>query len=289
MLREHGFQGLRMWQKGWLKAVTLPVNPNVDRSVCAEFQVLNELCDLVHQSGLSDNVEECCHVSGWAKVLVSTTPCLSCVCAVMQYSLLFPGVRLEFGCVQPWHSEGGADGAMNEVAWTGIGDTEMIRPAMWEGGHIITDPTNPPPEKVMTLSAPTEPDEQLPPGSLEVLQAKCQVKLGGGHVANIDLGEATSWRQVRTALECSTSNLLAEVLRGHRIAVKAETQPERVEKVLAFLRAAVSKELLDSMEQQVEEKEGNLVGTQRPSIPRHSSLGARRPKKNPVVRWRVGA
>merc|ERR1740127_453686 len=74
MLREHGFQGLRMWQKGWLKAVTLPVNPNVDRSVCAEFQVLNELCDLVHQHGLADSKEECRHITGWVRVLVSTTP-----------------------------------------------------------------------------------------------------------------------------------------------------------------------------------------------------------------------
>lgn len=37
MLRAHGFQGLRMWQKGWLRATVLPVNPHVDRSVCAEF------------------------------------------------------------------------------------------------------------------------------------------------------------------------------------------------------------------------------------------------------------
>lgn len=131
MLREHGFQGLRMWQKGWLKAVTLPVNPNVDRSVCAEFSVLNELCDLVHQHGLADNVDECCNVFGAVSVLVSTTPCLSCVCAVMQYALLFPRVRLEFGCVQPWHSGGGTDGAMYEPQWTGEDDSALrIVPAV---------------------------------------------------------------------------------------------------------------------------------------------------------------
>merc|ERR1719232_1313734 len=83
MLREHGFQGLRMWQKGWLRATTLPVNPNVDRSVCAEFQVLNELCDLIHQHGLADSMKNCCQVDGSVNVLVSTTPCLSCVCAVL--------------------------------------------------------------------------------------------------------------------------------------------------------------------------------------------------------------
>merc|ERR1719253_1236096 len=133
MLREHGFQGLRMWQKGWLKAVTLPVNPNVDRSVCAEFQVLNELCDIVHQHGLADSPEDCHRVRGRVKLLASTTPCLSCVCAALQYDLLFPHVRLEFGCVQPWHSEGGAGGAIEELGWRSGGQAAGVLPAVWEG------------------------------------------------------------------------------------------------------------------------------------------------------------
>lgn len=131
MLREHGFQGLRMWQKGWLRATTLPVNHHVDRSVCAEFQVFNELCDLVHQHGLADSMRDCGGVSGSVRVLVSTTPCLSCICAVLQFSLLFPNVILKFGCVQPWHSEGGADGAMRETG------AERVLPAVWEGGRLF--------------------------------------------------------------------------------------------------------------------------------------------------------
>lgn len=49
MLRENGCQGYRSWQKGWLKPSALPINPYVDHSMCAEFQVMSELCDLVHK------------------------------------------------------------------------------------------------------------------------------------------------------------------------------------------------------------------------------------------------
>eukprot|EP00913_Durusdinium_trenchii_P000750 g700.t1 len=102
MLREHGFQGLRRWQKGWLKPLTLPVNHYVDRSVCAEFQVLNEICDLVNEEALADDMQSCALVEGVVQLLVSTAPCLSCISAALQFQLLFPKVHLQFGCVQPW-------------------------------------------------------------------------------------------------------------------------------------------------------------------------------------------
>jgi len=283
MLREHGFQGLRMWQKGWLKAVTLPVNAHVDRSVCAEFQVLNELCDLVHQSGLADSMEECHWVLGLARVLVSTTPCLSCVCAVLQYSLLFPKVRLEFGCVQPWHSEGGANGAMREAPWTeGSGGSERLRPAVWEGGRIVTDIGGPPPEWAPARATPVEPTEPLTGTELEVLRGACSVKLGGGHAASVDLGAASSWADVRSALELCSPNALAEVLRGHRRAVRPETQPERVEKVLALLR-----EVLLRVHAERQEEPG-CSGSPPVATSRSASLGARRGAKRLGVRWRVG-
>lgn len=282
MLREHGFQGLRMWQKGWLKAVTLPVNPNVDRSVCAEFQVLNELCDLVHQSGLADTMAECQQVSGWVAVLVSTTPCLSCVCAVMQYSLLFPAVRLEFGCVQPWHSGGGADGAMREPAWTGEDcNASKILPAIWEGGQIVAGRgggASGEGERSVKAEMTEEPDEPLAPGELEALQAACHVQLGGGRAASVHLGDATSWADVRRALQQSSFNALAEVLRGHRCPVQGETLPARVEKVLAVLRERLQPAA--APEERVAE-----------APPRSASLGARRAPRSRggVVRWRVGA
>lgn len=113
MLRENGCQGYRSWQKGWLKASTLPINPHVDHSMCAEFQVMNELCDLVNKEGLADDISESQAVGGWMKMLVSTTPCLSCLCAIQQFRLLFPQVRAEVSCIQPWHSsEGGREASV---------------------------------------------------------------------------------------------------------------------------------------------------------------------------------
>lgn len=280
MLREHGFQGLRMWQKGWLKAVTLPVNPHVDRSVCAEFSVFNELCDLVHQNGLADNVYECNKISGEVSVLVSTTPCLSCVCCVMQYSLIFPQVRLEFGCVQPWHSFGGADGAMQEPAWTGKDDeVSPILPAVWEGGQIVSggDRVDGGRQRLAKAEVMEETDEPLIAGELEVLQAACYVKLGGGHAAGVHLGEARNWADVRRALEQTAFSSLADVLRGHRKAVQGETLPVRVQKVLAILR------------QQRDKNPAPPESFRRP-LPRSASLSVRRAssQKRDVVRWRVG-
>lgn len=283
MLREHGFQGLRMWQKGWLRAITLPVNMSVDRSVCAEFQVLNELCDLAHQQGLADSMDDCCLVHGSVKVLVSTTPCLSCVCAVLQYTALFPKLFVEFGCVQPWHAAGGSDGALSEPVWTGSGQ-ERLLPAMWEGGRIV------PPQgqlrgdhsREASVELATPAAEPLEPRALETLQAACQAKLGGGRSASVDLGQATTWEELKAALQLCSPNDLADVLRGHRHAVRAETQPERVEKVLALLR---------SIQKNSKEDTGRpeSAPTPRGPHPGHTSLTSRRgPSKSPAARWRAG-
>ncbi|CAE8669368.1 unnamed protein product, partial [Polarella glacialis] len=152
----------------WLKPITLPVNPNVDRSVCAEFQVFNELCDLVHQEGLADNMEECALVGGCVNILVSTTPCLSCVGAVMQYSLLFPNVDLAFGCVQPWHSEGGANRSALQSLGEGGFETapehreEPLVPAIWDGGRIVSgsDDLQPPALRTRPSSASRHLEEE---------------------------------------------------------------------------------------------------------------------------------
>mmetsp|Transcript_7423 Transcript_7423/g.12096 ORF Transcript_7423/g.12096 Transcript_7423/m.12096 type:complete len:466 (-) Transcript_7423:29-1426(-) len=273
MLREHGFQGLRMWQKGWLKAVTLPVNPNVDRSVCAEFQVFNELCDLVHQRGLSDSMEECSNVFGKVAVLVSTTPCLSCVCAMMQYSLLFPHVQLEVGCVQPWHAVGGAAGALEETPLHGE-ESVHILPAIWEGGQIVRG-QKPSREEQACHREDDLLEDELEAGELTILQDACRVKLGGGRHANVNLGHASSWRDVREALAQSPLHELAEVLRGHRQPVQGETLPARIEKVLKLFKELLGKDV-DRLQDPPQERA------------RSSSLASRRePRSRSVVRWRI--
>lgn len=274
MLREHGFQGLRMWQKGWLKAVVLPVNPNVDRSVCAEFQVFNELCDLVHQTGLADSKEECQGVVGHVQFLVSTTPCLSCVCAVMQYQLLFPRVCLEFGCVQPWHSEGGADGAMREPAWTGIQE-KSIRPAMWEGGRVVTLGERPPEEIRSMDELPLEVEEPLTAEEFQALRSACQTRHGRLLLGAIEESQVKSWSDLKAVLmQCSIADL-AEVLRCHKVSVQPDILPDRVKKVVLVLRRVLGKG-------EIAEPVSSAVGA-------HRSLNGKRPQRRPAsvqpVRW----
>jgi len=293
MLREHGFQGLRMWQKGWLRAVTLPVNAHVDRSVCAEFQVLNELCDLAHQSGLADSVEECPYVAGSVQVLVSTTPCLSCVCAVLQYNLLFPAVHLAFSCVQPWHAEGGADGALREAAAqaarggaaaakAGVSASEEegpLVPAVWEGGRIVGSRAIAAPQRAPVTPELVEPPEPLTPRELEALQRACRRGPGGGRAAEVDLSSVSTWEDVQNAVARSTPDTLAEVLRAHRQAVRPETQPERAAKVLGLLRGLVGAEV----------QEGIAGSTERMAATSgDSSFGAMRTRTRSAVRWRMG-
>jgi len=256
MMREHGFQGLRMWQKGWLRALSLPVNPHVDRSVCAEFQVLNEMCDFVNQHGLADDPDDCRNVSGSVKVLVSTTPCLSCVCAVKQFSLLFPHVSVQFGCIQPWHTQGGADGAMHEASWTGNSQDlqDWVGPVQWVGGKIVEHLRQGSPQQglqklaeedlIETESSPqlalgSRIPEPLLPGSASRMQAACCIVKGDRVLASVDLSRAATWEDVRHALQIRPAAELSEMLRAHKVSVKPELLLDRVERVVSILRKTV--------------------------------------------------
>lgn len=238
MLREHGFQGLRMWQKGWLRALSLPVSPHVDRSVCAEFQVLNELCDLISQRGLADTQDECVVVEGWTRVLASTTPCLSCVCAVVQFSQLLPRVEVQFGCVQPWHFGDvavplGISGQESAEALAPGGGRLREHSGDFRGASCPAKLTSAghagkPPGEALAKS----PSDALGPGEAQRLLAACAASapLAGA------LREATTWLEVRRALEAVPFSELAALLRAHRLPVKPERLSERLDRVLEALR-----------------------------------------------------
>ena len=70
----------------WLIPVPLPHSSLVDRSLCAEFQVLARLLDLL---GLPD-----ASAQGTVHVRVTATPCLSCISVLCQFQRLFPQVHL---------------------------------------------------------------------------------------------------------------------------------------------------------------------------------------------------
>merc|ERR1711959_419787 len=53
-------------------------------------------------------------VIGVLRLLVSTTPCLSCTCAFQQFRLLLPNIRVEFAQLKPWEVPGTYGGAPQE-------------------------------------------------------------------------------------------------------------------------------------------------------------------------------
>ncbi|CAK9065991.1 unnamed protein product [Durusdinium trenchii] len=200
MLREHGFQGLRRWQKGWLKPLTLPVNHYVDRSVCAEFQVLNEICDLVNEEALADDMQSCALVEGVVQLLVSTAPCLSCISAALQFQLLFPKVHLQFGCVQPW----------SELP----GGCEPFRSD--EDLHAGAAAPSPP--------SPQQPAEaELSEAERADLSELCDMPI-----------DARSWEELLLCLQRCSHQRLAEILRRKRWRVLSETVPERARRLALY-------------------------------------------------------
>lgn len=246
--------------------MVLPVNPNVDRSVCAEFQVLNELCDLVHQAGLADSMDECSNVRGSVDVLVSTTPCLSCVCAAMQYTLLFPNVALSFGCVQPWHT-GGVDGAMIEPAWTGLDSEEgPLRPGAWSGGRLVL------PNEAHASAVAEEPVEWLTSAEVAALKNAC----------HLELGPVQTWADVRSALLQFMPEELAEVFRRHKVSVQPETLPERVARIVGLIRSSIQGDSSSSQGARTE-----AVGPGRSLRGPRSVTRRQDCSQGPTVRWRT--
>lgn len=77
---------------GRLRAFRLPYSGHVDRRLCAEFQILAELCDTF--APRSDVISP--HTSvGILLLFTSTSPCTSCLCALRQFMLLFPEIAVE--------------------------------------------------------------------------------------------------------------------------------------------------------------------------------------------------
>jgi len=82
---------------GWLPAAfQLPNSRHVDRRLCAEFQVLQELCRVFVPSGeLTIAQPPWPDVVGVVALLTSLSPCMSCIGAIRHFQLLFPEVEIE--------------------------------------------------------------------------------------------------------------------------------------------------------------------------------------------------
>ncbi|CAE7942112.1 Sumo3, partial [Symbiodinium sp. KB8] len=83
----------------WLCAVQLPISKWVDRSLCAEFQLLGEVCELLHRSGMDLTCPELRYsVHGDLNMYLSEPSCVSCVGAMKQFQTLLPGANLFVEC-----------------------------------------------------------------------------------------------------------------------------------------------------------------------------------------------
>merc|ERR1712060_985615 len=100
MGRENGATRNPRAQRGdscrWLCPTELVVNRWVDRALCAEFQLLDELCgNLEGAAPWLEDPRRRREIVGFVRLLTSMSPCVSCLCAVRQMQLLLPGVRIE--------------------------------------------------------------------------------------------------------------------------------------------------------------------------------------------------
>ncbi|CAE8645579.1 unnamed protein product [Polarella glacialis] len=88
-----------MARRPWLCAVPLPISKWVDRTLCAEFQLLVEVCEMLNRSGIEMTSPELRHsVYGYMNMYLSEPSCVSCVGGMKQFQTLFPGVDLLVEC-----------------------------------------------------------------------------------------------------------------------------------------------------------------------------------------------
>lgn len=86
-------------RRPYLCAVPLPISKWVDRTLCAEFQLLTELCEMINRTGIEMTSPELRHsVYGILSLYLSEPSCVSCTGAFKQFQTLFPGVDLLVEC-----------------------------------------------------------------------------------------------------------------------------------------------------------------------------------------------
>jgi len=98
-VKENSFlgEGTRAGRTGLLRSTSLPINELVDRTLCAEFQSLSELCDLLDSVGITGKASQR-FLIGTTRMWTSGASCLSCVGIMRQFLALFPKITLEVLC-----------------------------------------------------------------------------------------------------------------------------------------------------------------------------------------------
>lgn len=113
--QQNGYHGMRQGQD-WIVATSLPLNSNVDRSLCSEYQLLSQVCEDLAGSRLQLSGPSRQQVApgrqllagarGWLRLHVTGAPCLSCIGAMHQFQLLAPGVQLSISIGEELQFEG---------------------------------------------------------------------------------------------------------------------------------------------------------------------------------------
>jgi len=86
-------------RRPWLCAVPLPISKWVDRTLCAEFQLLAEVCEMINRTGFELSSPELRHsIYGLISLYLSEPSCVSCVGSMKQFQTLFPGVDFLVEC-----------------------------------------------------------------------------------------------------------------------------------------------------------------------------------------------
>ncbi|CAE8628100.1 unnamed protein product, partial [Polarella glacialis] len=101
MLFENGFRTTRVRaDQRWLRPTPLPINSWVDRSLCAEMQMMGVLCSQLQVEGLAEfgNQELNSLLLGRVDVYTSAPPCISCVGSMWQFKRHFPNISFHFSC-----------------------------------------------------------------------------------------------------------------------------------------------------------------------------------------------
>lgn len=111
LARENGLQVAEDGDKvacrpRWLRAFTLPINAYVERELCAEFQLLEDLSSIFasKSSGclafsLRDEAARL-QLLGTVQLLLTGSSCASCLGAMRQFQLLWPNVGMFVGMIR---------------------------------------------------------------------------------------------------------------------------------------------------------------------------------------------
>lgn len=117
---ENAYHGEVVADSRWLQAVTPPFNAFADRRTCSEFRSFDRLLEELSRRGAASEVSRT-RVFGHVQMLISASPCVSCIGVVRQFRLLYPKVEVRVSGGRPLVPDLGASAFeprdLSSIAW----------------------------------------------------------------------------------------------------------------------------------------------------------------------------